>query len=90
MDTRLGMLVIIGVCVLVLLIGLVRKRAEFVINFVLRGTMGLVAIYILNEVFAVQSIQLSVGINPISVSLVSFLGLPGVALLYGITGCQFL
>ena len=90
MDTKIGIISIVGVCVIVLLIGLFRKKAEIVVNFVLRGMLGLFSIYILNEVFALQSISLNVGINPISVSLAGVFGLPGVALLYGITSCKFL
>jgi inhibitor of the pro-sigma K processing machinery len=79
-----GMAAIIGVCALVLLIGILGKKAEWLVNFVLRAVMGSVGIYFLNYLLAIQNISVAVGINPATVLTSGILGFPGVLVLYGI------
>ena len=45
MENQMGIILIVGSLVIVLLIGLVKSRAEFIINFVLRGVTGMLIIY---------------------------------------------
>lgn len=90
MGVMEGVLAIIGVCVVVLLLVLCRKRVDIVVNFILRGLVGVVLIYLINDVLLFQKIPATVGINLISVSISGMFGLPGVALLYGITSCGLL
>lgn len=84
MENRWGALIIIAACVLVLLIGSLKNKAELALNFVLRAVLGTAAIYMVNTVMVQQGILAAVGIGPLSVLTTGILGFPGVALLYGI------
>jgi len=70
------------VCVLLVIAG--RKKMEWLLNFLLRGILGTVAIYFVNMGLDQVGISLSVGINPITVLTSTILGFPGVLALYGI------
>jgi len=83
-------LVIIGMLFLVIFIGAVRKKAEWIINFVLRMVFGTLAIYFVNLALKRYGMECFVTINPISVLTSGFLGFPGVAVLYGIQFYRFL
>ena len=52
MENQMGIILIVGSLVIVLLIGLVKSRAEFIINFVLRGVTGMLIIYFVNFLLA--------------------------------------
>jgi inhibitor of the pro-sigma K processing machinery len=84
MENLGGMAAIVGVCVLVLVIGVLGKRAEWLVNFVMRAVMGSVGIYFLNYLFTLKNISLAVGINPATVLTSGILGFPGLVVLYGI------
>lgn len=84
MDTKIGIFIIIGVCAIVLAIGILRRRVDIVLNFILRAVVGIVVISIINQILGTQNTLITVGVNPISVITTGVLGLPGVALLYGI------
>lgn len=84
MDTKTGMLVMVGICVLVLAISFLRKNAEIVLNFFVRAILGVMAMYMLNMLLEKVGIAGSVGINPVTVLTVGSLGTGGIALLYGI------
>ncbi len=84
MDTYMGIFLIIGILVLVLLIGAMKSRAEWIINFVLRGIMGMMMVYFLNFLFADSLPDMRIGYNSITFLASGFLGIPGVAMLYGI------
>lgn len=84
MDTRIGMLVMVGICILVLAIGFLRKYAEVVLNFFVRAILGIMAIYVINIMLVKVGITGAVGINPITVLTAGSLGTGGIALLYGI------
>ena len=75
---------IIFVCVLVLLIGAFGRKAEWIINFVLRAILGTIGIYFLNNFLIARDISVSVGINPMTVLTSGILGFPGLVVLYGI------
>lgn len=79
-----------GVCVLVLLIAMLKRRAQILLNFLVRMVMGVISITFMNELFVSQGITLAVGINPLSLLTSGTLGFGGVALLYGIMACKFL
>lgn len=79
-----------GSCALVLLIAALKRRAQFILNFLVRMVIGAVCIVGANELLAAQGIPLAVGINPITLLTSGSLGFGGVALLYGILLCQFL
>lgn len=84
MDIKMGALALAGICVLALAIGVLRRRAEILLNFCVRSILGIVAIYTANMVLNGLGIEKTVGLNPISVLTVGGLGTGGFALLYGI------
>ena len=77
-------LLIMGVCVLVLLALAWKRRLEWLLNFLLRGVLGAVAIYFINLAVAARGYPALVGINPATVLTCSVLGFPGLAALYGL------
>jgi len=79
-----GAAVIVFMCVVILCIISLRRRAEFVLNFLLRSIVGVISIFFINEMLAAQNYSVAVGINPWTALTSGILGLPGVALLYGI------
>ncbi|MCM1044765.1 MAG: pro-sigmaK processing inhibitor BofA family protein [Candidatus Gastranaerophilales bacterium] len=84
MENETGMLLIIGACIIVLLIGAVRKKVEWLLNFALRSILGTVAIYFVNGALESIGISLGVGINITTVLTSGILGIPGLVALYGI------
>lgn len=84
MDTKNGMLVMVGICILVLLIMFFRQKAEMILNFIVRSVLGSMGIYVINMLLGQIGIVSLVGINPISVLTVGSLGAGGLGLLYGI------
>lgn len=79
-----GMLAILAVCAIVLIIGAMGRKVEWLVNFILRAVMGTIGIYFLNYLFAQRHIAIAVGINPLTILTSGFLGFPGVMVLYGI------
>lgn len=69
--------VMIGVCV-------IRKRPDIIVDFCLRGFVGIAAIYLLEMVLSIWNYELNVGINGLTFAINGFLGLPGFLLLYGL------
>ncbi|MCM1264270.1 MAG: pro-sigmaK processing inhibitor BofA family protein, partial [Butyrivibrio sp.] len=49
MEKMGSMAAILGVCVLVLAIGALGRKIEWIINFVLRAVLGTIGIYFLNN-----------------------------------------
>ena len=78
------MIVAIIVCAIVLLFVALRRNSEWLINFILRGIMGTIGIYIVNQILIMQ------GINPCTVLTSASLGFPGFILLFGIRLYNFL
>lgn len=90
MTKEIGIALMLGICILVLLIGIIKKKAELLLNFTVRIVLGLAAIFFLNQFFSSQEIDIVVGINPISVLTAGTLGTGGIALLYGIMAYRLL
>lgn len=84
MDTYAGVFLILGILVLVLFIGAMKSRTEWLINFMLRGIMGMMMVYFLNFFLGDAMPGMRIGYNFITFLASGFLGIPGVALLYGI------
>ena len=78
------MLAILGVCLIVLIIGALGRKVEWLVNFILRAVMGTVGIYFVNYFLESQQLSFAVGINPLTVLTSGLLGFPGLAMLYGI------
>lgn len=90
MDTKTGMAAVLIICGIVLVIGFLRRRAEIVLNFLVRAVLGSIGIYCMNLLFAEVGISAAVGINPLSLLTVGTLGTGGFGLLYGIVLYQLL
>lgn len=60
------------------------KRSAIVVNFLVRGILGIALIFFINEFLDSRDIDLNVGLNPLTFVTSGTLGAPGVALLYGI------
>lgn len=84
MNNYIGMFVIVATCIMVLLIGAVKKKMEWLLNMVMRSILGTVAIYFINMGFAAVGITSGVGINAVTVLTSGVLGFPGLLALYGI------
>lgn len=88
MDVRLSMQVLAGVCVLVLLILVMKKKAQFFLNFLLRAGVGAATIMWVNSILIKQGVMVSVGLNLWSLLTSGSLGIPGVALLFAISALE--
>ncbi len=84
MENETGILLIAAACGLVLLIGAVRGKMEWLLNVVLRSILGTVAMYFVNSTLAMLGISLGVGINAVTILTSGILGLPGLVALYGL------
>ena len=61
-----------------------QKQSNFLVNFLVRMMIGLTMIFLINGFFVSREIPVRVGLNPITLATSGTLGVPGVALLYGI------
>lgn len=75
---------IIIVCVVFIVVCVMRKRPDIIMDFIFRGFVGITAVYLLEMVLSVWNHQLDVGINGVTFVINGFLGLPGFLLLYGL------
>ena len=90
MSEKTGILVIAAICVLVLLILVLKQRAQLALNFMVRLVTGTITILFVNDLLAEQGLPLNVGLNVVTLLTSGSLGFPGVALLYGIEAIKFL
>lgn len=84
MNTYTGIILIVAALAVVLVIGTMKSRAEWIINFMLRGVLGMMSIYFVNFLFADMLPGMRVGYNLITFLTSGILGFPGIAMLYGI------
>lgn len=61
-----------------------QKKSHIIINIIVRTVLGLGIIYFMNQYLAYRGIGVAVGMNTVTALTSGILGLPGVALLYGI------
>ena len=90
MDYYISGIIIVGACVLVLLMGALRKKKEWMINFIFRAVTGTVAVFFINGFLVSRGWSIAIGINPITVLTSGILGFPGLIMLYGINLYKFL
>jgi len=90
METQTSIWILVGVCILVLLLGALKAKMEWIINFVLRTVSGALAIYLINFYLQSREINAEVGLGLTSLLTSGFLGFPGLILLYGINFYNFL
>lgn len=67
-----------------------KEKNHFWINFIVRAILGMGVIFFANQFFLHKEISLEVGFNAVSFFVSGFLGLPGVAMLYGIVATSIL
>ena len=84
MNTSTGMILIVAACVLVLIIGVLRRKAAFLLRFFVRMLVGGLAIYVTNGCLASAGISLAVGLNLFNLIIVGCLGTGGFGMLYAI------
>ena len=84
MSTSTGIMLIITACALVLIIGVLRLKAAFLLHFFVRMLVGGMAIYVTNGCLASAGIGLAVGLNILNLCIVGCLGTGGFAMLYAI------
>lgn len=60
------------------------KKIQILVNFTVRAILGMGLIFFVNYYFEQQQMGITVGFNAISFLVSGLLGLPGVAMLYGI------
>jgi inhibitor of the pro-sigma K processing machinery len=75
---------IIVACVIFIIVCIIRKRPDIIINFGLRACLGTAGIYLLDLLLSSIGYNISVGINAVSFAANGLLGLPGFLLLYGL------
>ena len=85
----MGMAVLAVICGIILLVLLLRKRAQIILNFLVRTVLGAIMILLVNDILQKQGFDIYVGLNPVTLLTSGTLGFPGVALLYGIEGLVY-
>ena len=66
------------------------EKNHFWVNFIVRAIWGMGIIFFANQFLAQKEIAMQVGFNVVSLLTTGFLGLPGVALLYGVVALPIL
>lgn len=89
-DKFISFIIMLGALAAVLLIGALKKRAEWLLTFLFRSVVGCVFIYFANLLLASYNMQIAIGLNPVTVLTCGILGFPGVLLLYAINLMHFL
>lgn len=87
MDTNVESKIFVAIIIIstvLLIISIVKKKFDLIIDFGLRIAAGLLAIYILNAILQGFNIDLAVGINALTALVIGILGLPGFVMLYGV------
>ncbi|MGN0428977.1 MAG: pro-sigmaK processing inhibitor BofA family protein [Acetatifactor sp.] len=56
---------------------------EWLVNLIMRGILGILAIHFINVALSFIGISLGVGINFFTIGVMAILGLPGLLVLYG-------
>lgn len=83
-DNTLGMAALIVICVIVLLMGIMKRKMEWLLNVLMRSILSTIAIYFVNGALSWAGISLNVGINPVTVLTSGILGFPGLIAIYGV------
>ena len=67
-----------------------KRKGSWQINFIVRALTGMGSIFLVNQLMDYRNIPVSVGLNILSFFVSGYLGIPGVAMLYGIMFYQFM
>lgn len=84
MSDYTGVLWIAGILGITLIMGMIKSKAEWIINLILRGVAGMLGIYFVNMLVAGSLPEISLGYNGITFLISGILGIPGVLLMYGL------
>ncbi len=84
MDKQTVFFIMIGICALVLFIGILKRKAAILLNIIVRVIVGCVGMILLNDFLHQQGIPVAAGLNPLNILTVGSLGTGGFALIYGI------
>ncbi len=90
MEQVYGIAAISGVCMLVILIGILKKNAEILLNFAARIVVCFICTHFLNMFFSGRGFDVAIGVNLLSILTYGTLGFSGMAALYGILFLQML
>lgn len=90
MEQKYGIMAIAGICLVVVLMGIMKQKARAAAVFLSRAAVGIVGISIVNKVLEAQGVAVAVGVNPVSALTIGVLGISGFALLYAIMLYQIL
>jgi inhibitor of the pro-sigma K processing machinery len=71
-------------CILVLVIGILRRKAAFLLRFLVRVLVGGLAIGFTNNCLAAAGIGIAAGINLLTLCMVGSLGIGGFGMIYAI------
>ena len=85
MNQPENLLWLIGAAVLLLILSFFARKAEWLLNFALRGIMGTIAIYFINMGVTFLGFTTVGGINAVSILTTGILGIPGIVMLYGLS-----
>lgn len=66
----------------VVLIVILKSKANMVFRFLVQGILGGVLIYGMNQFFLAQNLVSIIALNPLTVLTCGFLGIPGILLLF--------
>lgn len=66
------------------------EKKQFWVNFTVRAILCMGMIFFVNQFLATKGMSLEVGFNAVSFLVSGFLGVPGVAMLYGIVAIPLL
>ena len=83
-DNTMGMAALVAICAIVLLMGIVKRKMEWLLNVLMRSILGTIAIYFVNGALASAGITVNVGINPVTVLTSGIVGFPGLVAIYGV------
>lgn len=62
----MGMAVLAIICGIILLVLLLRKRAQIILNFLVRTVLGAIMILLVNDILQKQGFDIYVGLNPVT------------------------
>ncbi len=67
-----------------------KNKKQILVNFMVRAILGMLIIFCANQIFIQQEVPIKVGFNVVTFLVSGTLGLPGVAMLYGMVAVPFL
>ncbi len=67
-----------------------KNKKQILVNFMVRAILGMSIIFCTNQILLQQEVPIKVGFNAVTFLVSGALGLPGVAMLYGVVAVPFL